>query len=78
MENRYQCANVFAKGPGRDDRIVCNPPAKDWTRIHVAIPKKPERPVDYIGVGGNPSGKEVTMWVRNVEFYCDEDTREAK
>ena len=34
IENRYQCANVFAKGPGRDDRIVCNPPAKDWTKIH--------------------------------------------
>jgi len=71
IENRYQCANVFAKGPGRDDRIVCNAPAKDWTKIHVAIPQKAGSSVDWVGLGGNPSGKEVTMWIRNVEFYYE-------
>ena len=75
IENRYQCANVFAKGPGRDDRIVCNPPAKDWTKIHVAIPQKVGSPVEWVGLGGNPSGKEVKMWIRNVEFYCAEEPR---
>ena len=73
IENKYQCGNVFAaRGGGRNDRIPCNPPAKDWTKIHVAVPRDPDSPVEWIGVGGNPSGKEVTMWVRNVEFYCTE------
>ena len=71
IENNYSTANVFAaRSGGRSDRIPCNPPAKGWTKIHVAIPRDPDYPVEWIGVGGNPSGKEVTMWVRNVEFYC--------
>jgi hypothetical protein len=71
IENNYSTANVFAaRSGGRNDRIPCNPPAKDWTKIHVAIPRDPDSPVEWIGVGGNPSGKEVTMWVRNVELYC--------
>ncbi len=72
IENRYSCANVFAKGTGREDRIPCNPPSKEWTKIHVAIPMN-DSPVDYVGLGGNPSGKEVTMWIRNVEFYCGDE-----
>ena len=72
VENNYRTANVFARlSGGRDVRIPCAAPAKEWTRIHVAIPcGDPGETVEWIGVGGNPAGKQVVMRVRNVEFYC--------
>lgn len=70
VENNYSTANVFTlRRGGASDRIPCSAPAKEWTKIHVAIPRG-DREVEWVGVGGNPAGKEVTMWVRNIEFFC--------
>ncbi len=75
VENNYSTANVFARlGGGRDVRIPCGAPAKDWTKIHVAIPHGDDENVEWIGVGGNPAGREVTIWVRNVDLYCAEES----
>ena len=72
IENNYSTANVFTlRFGGATDRIPCNPPAKEWTKVHVGIPSGTAE-VEWIGVGGNPAGKQVTMWVRNVEFFCTE------
>ena len=73
VENNYSTANVFAaRRGGAADRIPCGAPAKEWTKIHVGIPSGNGAEVEWIGVGGNPAGKQVTMWVRNVEFFCTE------
>lgn len=72
VENNFQCANVYTYGKNRGDRIVCNKPMKEWTKVHVSIPEKKDAPVESVGIGANPVGKELTFWVRNVEFYCSE------
>lgn len=73
VENNFQCANVYTYGKNRGDRIVCNKPMKDWTKVHVSIPKKTDAPVEMIGIGANPIGRELTFWVRDVTFYCAEE-----
>lgn len=72
VENNFQYANVYIYGKNRSDRIACNKPMKDWTKVHVAVPAKENAPVELVGIGANPIGKELTFWVRNVEFYCTE------
>ena len=73
VENNYSTANVFTlRFGGGTDRIPCTPPAKEWTKVHVGIPSGNGAEVEWIGVGGNPAGKQVTIWVRNVVIYCAE------
>jgi len=73
VENNFECANVYTYGKNRGDRIVCNKPMKEWTTVHVAVPAKENAPVAFIGLGGNPVGMKLTLWVRNVTFYCTEE-----
>ena len=42
----------------------------EYLMLHRTKKENDENRDKWIGVGGNPAGKEVTMWVRNVEFYC--------
>ncbi len=53
---------------GRADRNISYlPPTRDWERRRLTIPDNADpASVKAIRIGGNPAGRVLTFWLRNV------------